>query len=245
MAAPAYNSSGTIVAELDNSIGCVLPATLLADDIVILVTCYRGASTVVFDTPTHASLTFLPVQPQSGGAIAQQRVWWARCAGGEGGSTVTCTKNSGALLFCATAHRFTGVKTTGNPYDETPGALQENQNVGATVTFEAMTLGGDERLIVTTYFQSDDDETTPNWTTVDVTFTKRNDQITGIGADGTIVIHTGPNGAGDTAISATSFTQVSADSYSVQQFALLPQVAAAPGPAHVNKHSSMRALNRR
>jgi hypothetical protein len=226
MAAPTYADSTNQAGETDTSIDLVLMATINANDIILVSYGYRGTNS--FATPTHTSLTFTAVQAKSGGAISNQQWWWARAAGGEGGTTVTCTRTGGGTLaFHCQAHRFTGCITSGSPIDATVGAIQEITGAGPTVDFEAMTLAGDDELIVVGYFEADDDQTTAiNFSTVDVTFTQVFKRLDIAGNDTNWTIYTGPNGAGDTSISATSMTQSAADEYSIQQFALLPAAAA-------------------
>jgi hypothetical protein len=226
MAAVTYSSSGTLVAELDSSLTITLPATLNADDIVLICSHYRGPNTETLATPTHGTLTFAAVMAQSGGNLSQQRTFWARCAGGEGGTTATVTKTGGGTLqFQAAAHRFLDCKTTGNPYDGTAGATQENTGAGATVTIEAMTISDPtDALGVITYLEADDDVVVGNPTnTADATYTIRDNQSSAVGLDARSVVWSAIYT--DTSPSATTATQPAADQYSVQQFVLLPVVA--------------------
>ena len=212
--------------EADSSISLVLMATINANDIIVVHYGHRGASSVVLNAPTHGSLTFTEIQPQSGGAITQQKSWWARAAGGEGGTTVTCTKASGTLPFMVQAHRYSGCITTGSPIDATSGALQENTGAGATVTFEAMTIAATTSLVVVHYVEADDDQTTTvNFTNVDMPFTQVFKRLDPIGTDIAHIVWTGiPT---DTSPASTTWTQTAADEYSIQQFALIPPGAAA------------------
>jgi hypothetical protein len=231
--APSWAGSTSQAAELDSSIDLVLSlGTIAADDIIIVRQGYRGPSSVTLNTPTHASLTFAPIMAQTGGAISQQRSWWARAAGGEVDSTVTCTKTSGALAYSVDADRYLDCKTTGSPIDPTVagvGALQDSTGAGPTVTFETMNIASIESLVVVHYLEADDEQTaTVGWGASDVTFTQRAKKLSSIGLDTGWIIWTGvPT---DTAPATTTWTQTAADEYSLQQFALLPEPTIPPDP---------------
>jgi hypothetical protein len=218
---PVYNASGTLVAELDSSLSIVLPATINKGDIIIVLSHHRGASSVVLNTPTHATLTFAAIDIQHGGAISQQRCFWARAAGGEGGTTVTVTKASGTLQFQAAAHTFGLCKTTGNPYDETAGAMARATGGGASVAVSALTIADfANSLGVISYLEADDDVVVGNPTnTADATYTKLNDQASGVGLDARSVLFQATYT--DNAPLATTATQPAADEYSLQQFVLV------------------------
>jgi hypothetical protein len=178
---------------------------------------------------------------QTGGVISQQRSWWARAAGTEDGTVVTCTKTSGALAYSVDADQYAGCITTGSPIDPTVagvGALQDNTAAGPTVTFETMNIASVESLIVVHYLEADDEQTaTVGWGASDVTFTERTKKLSNIGLDTGWIVWTGvPT---DTAPASTTWTQTAADEYSIQQFALIPPAAIPPDPLRQVRQARM------
>lgn len=240
MAAPAYVASSTALAELDTSIALTLPAGINADDLILVHYFHNaGLAAATLNVPTGSGAgtytrSGLGSTEPAGNMTSDW--FWKRADGTEDSTTLTCTKSAGILLFVCVAHVFSGVITTGTPYE----AESDSGGAGAAVASDAMTLGGDDRLICVLYCDDDDDTADlPILTGSNVTFTERFQFTTATGLDGAVQLQTAPNGAGVTSITAGSYTQASADNWALRQFALLP-VPSAPSISAMSMADSGR-----
>lgn len=121
-----------------------MPASILADDILIMVACGEGDDDGVGIALTTANGFASVLAEQSGDnndALEADpedncEVFWKRAVGGDSAPVVT---DSGDHTTCA-VHQFRGVRTTGNPWNVTAGGNDSNANdtsasiPGATTT---------------------------------------------------------------------------------------------------------------
>lgn len=162
MAAPVLAAAGTANAGTAGTATPTYPASIAANDILILVAIHYTSVTnpTSWSAPTTGwtsivdSLINRPVDGIANGRIG---VWWKRAAGGESG-TVTVTQSGGttgaSTVTFAQIYRLTGCETSGNPWD---GAVFKTaaSGSGTTATFDTVTISGSERTIVGFYLAGD------------------------------------------------------------------------------------------
>jgi hypothetical protein len=121
VARPVLASKGTASIVTTNAPAPTYPASVVANDIVILeVVKYDGTATATIGTP--AGFTLITSQILLDSAFTQVGLvsWFYRRATGalSGTVTVTCTGGTGnATIALGQMYRVTGCATTGNPFD--------------------------------------------------------------------------------------------------------------------------------
>jgi hypothetical protein len=124
VAAPVWQSSTTLTGSSTTSAVVTLPASIAADDVVLIFLYKENAAAV---TPPAGFTELLNVQTTTG--VHGLWVLWKRMAGGETG-TVTASW-TGAAYRVAAAHRVTGCVTSGSPWG---GSTSAANNTAANAT---------------------------------------------------------------------------------------------------------------
>jgi len=127
MAAPVLQTSTTSAGATSASVAVTYPASIAANDIVI-VSIYKENANAV--TPP-AGFSEIPTAPTTT-AVQAQHTFWYRAAGGETG-TVTFSW-TGSVFHAAAAHRISGCTTSGNPYENTLSAPSTNSSNTSVAT---------------------------------------------------------------------------------------------------------------
>jgi hypothetical protein len=131
VAAPVWQSSTFLTGASAATAVVTLPASIAANDIVVIVLYKESAAAV---TAPSGFTEKLNVQTTSD--VHGQWVLWKRMAGGETGTvTVSWT---GATYRVAAAHRVTGCVTTGDPWGGTTTAID---NTLLATTTPAVSIG--------------------------------------------------------------------------------------------------------
>jgi len=125
MASPVWQSSTGITAASAASCVYTLPASIAANDIIVLQLYKENTAAV---TPP-AGFTQLVVVATTVG-VHQQVILWKRMAGGESG-TVTASW-TGSTFRSGTAHRISGCVTSGDPWSTNFTTNFNNTNANAT-----------------------------------------------------------------------------------------------------------------
>lgn len=145
MAAPGAPTKGTAAASTTTSVAPTYPASIAANDIVLLVVeSYQPSSPGAVSTP--AGWTLLGNSPLITGSH-QAYVFWRRATGALSGTvTVTRTGTTGnSTVFYAQMYRITGCETSGNPFD---GYMSDLYSAGTTPAYPAQPAIGEERRLV-------------------------------------------------------------------------------------------------
>ncbi len=142
---PAFGSAGTATAALAAELAVPYPSGVVPNDLVILLAMTRD--TVDITTPAG----FTEGGGHSSGSLRAE--WfWRRATGGETGD-LTITKASGTNLFFARMYRFSGVRTTGAPYEG--AATAGSASVTVLTPADVTTLGANRRVVVLTALEDD------------------------------------------------------------------------------------------
>src|SRR5215216_771078 len=110
MPVPVLESTTTLGSATVNTAIITLPASLAANDVVVF-TLYKENTEAV--SPPDG--TWFEIAPAATTISQGHSFFWKRCTGGESG-TVTFTWTTAAFRR-ATAHRISGCRTVGNPYE--------------------------------------------------------------------------------------------------------------------------------
>ena len=142
--APAFGSAGAAAAALASTINVPYPAGVAANDILVVLVLTKD--TVDISTPSGFT---------EGGARDQTSLraewFWKRATGSESG-TLTVTKASGANLLFGRMYRFTGVTTSGNPYE---AAAVTGGTTSTLTPADVTTLGADRRVVALSAIEDD------------------------------------------------------------------------------------------
>lgn len=141
MPPPQFVSAGTFYDPGGTGTSHVVPAPASVGSLdIVLVHMYIEDTTAV--TPP-GGFSEIPTAVFTSAPATGGRVFWAR---GPGGSTYTFT--TGVAVFRqATATRWTGCITTGDPYDPDTDAAQRSSN-GTTTPAVSLTTSGSDRTVV-------------------------------------------------------------------------------------------------
>jgi hypothetical protein len=131
LAAPVWQSNTDLTGSSAATAVVTLPASIAANDIVVIVVYKENAAAV---TAPSGFTEKLNVQTTTN--VHGQWVLWKRMAGGESG-TVTASW-TGAAYRVATVHRITGCVTSGDPWGGTTTAID---NTLLATTTPAVSLG--------------------------------------------------------------------------------------------------------
>jgi hypothetical protein len=220
MAAPSFGSAGTGIAEADASIDVAYPASISANDILILLV--QAKDTVDnFDTPTDWTAFGASVSNTS----HRSKLFWKRATGSESG-TLTVTRTAGAVHFGARIYRYAGCQTTGNPYEAyTTGT--DNSATPADPQ-DTTTTGADRRIC---YFGAieDDNQSPSEMTGGTATVAEEVAEFaSGVGDDGTLCVWgiAREGGSGET-FNPGSYSTANTRNRIHFALALLPAAAAA------------------
>jgi hypothetical protein len=155
---PAYVSHGGVVgngATASTAVTLNFPASgVLANDIAILA--LHGDNHSAMAVP--GDWTPCGAQEDTTGTVSA-RLWWKRCAGTENGTTVACTRGTGAAAewFGGVISIFRNCPVTGTPFEGYATA----QGSTTTMNGPAITTTGDKRLAAVFWAQGDDGVSTP------------------------------------------------------------------------------------
>lgn len=177
-----------------------MPASILANDILILVACGEGdgaGGTLALTTANgFAAFTGLSAQSGDDNDATEETpendcmVWWKRAAGGDSAPVVT---DSGDHTSCA-VHQFRGVKTTGDPHN-TGGQGNDGNLNDTSASIPGSTTTADNCLVVLVQGSSNNATATTNCgavTNADLaTITERFDSTNTSGLGGGHCIITG------------------------------------------------------
>ncbi len=142
--APAFGSAGAAAAALAATVNVPYPTGTAANDLLVLLVLTKD--TVDINTPSGFS---------DGGARNQGSLraewFWKRATGSESG-TLTVTKASGANLLFGRMYRFTGVTTSGTPYE---AAAATGGTTSTLTPVDVTTLGANRRVVALTALEDD------------------------------------------------------------------------------------------
>ena len=142
--APAFGSAGAAAAALAATVNVPYPSGTAATDLLVLLVLTKD--TVDINTPSGFS---------DGGARNQGSLraewFWKRATGSESG-TLTVTKASGVNLLFGRMYRFTGVTTSGTPYE---AAAATGGTTSTLTPVDVTTLGTNRRVVALTALEDD------------------------------------------------------------------------------------------
>jgi hypothetical protein len=148
-ASPVFGTAGTHRASTTASPAFAVPASVAANDIIIVPIYLDSATVTVTAFPTGFALH--PDFPYTASGIMNHRVMlaWKRATGADSG-TYTFTLSS-SLYSAGAALRYTGCKLTGTPFDVPSGGdtplAQDTTNGTVTPGVNVTTLGAFRTLL--------------------------------------------------------------------------------------------------
>lgn len=145
MAAPAFGTAGTHIASSSASASFAVPASVAADDIIIIPIFIDGSTVTISAMASgfgHA--TGSPITNTSG-AGHTLAVVWKRATGADTG-TYDFTL-SGSTYRAGKALRYTGAITSGDPFDATNTAQETGIGTNVTPAVSVTTTGADRLLV--------------------------------------------------------------------------------------------------
>lgn len=174
----AFGGAGTAGAALASSVAVPYPSGVAANDLLILHVMTRD--NVEIATPAG----FVEGGARNQGAGLRSEWFWKRATGSESGS-VTVTKASGTTLFFGRMVRFTGVVTSGAPFE---GAVDTGGSTKVLTPADVTTSGPDRRVVVLT--AEEDDLVLDSYTGGTATLPEDVAEArTGLGADGALGVN--------------------------------------------------------
>lgn len=139
---PQYAGSGALLSGSGSSAALAVPSGVAANDIIVVTLFVDGGSTTV--TPPSG---FVEAEnsPVIGAGNHSLHVMWKRATGADTG-TYTATLSASAYREGA-AHRYTGVVTSGNPFDSGTGTAASATNGTVTPAVSTTTLGTNRKVL--------------------------------------------------------------------------------------------------
>ena len=137
--APQFGSAGAPAEALATSINVPYPSGIAANDTLLLLVMTRDNSDIA--TPTG----FSQGDARTQNSTLRAEWFWKRATGSESG-TLTVSKASGSALLFGRMYRYTGVVSSGTPFE---AAAQTGAGSNTTMTpVDITTLGANRRVVV-------------------------------------------------------------------------------------------------
>lgn len=149
MAAPAFGSAGTQLQGTASTANIDVPDNVAADDIIVVTLYIDSTMTVTGLASSFAHAPDSPIQLGAGAGAGRHSmaVMWKRATGADStGSTYNFTL-SASTYRNGQAIRYTGVNTSGDPWDVTAFALEEGVGTSTTPAVSDTTTGADRLLV--------------------------------------------------------------------------------------------------
>jgi hypothetical protein len=161
VAAPAFGSLGTLLGASGATPAFAVPASVAADDIIVVAAFLDGAVSVTAMPSGFAHAAGSPLAVASGGGFGEHSlvVMWKRATAGDTG-TYDFTLSGSAFVY-GNAVRYTGAITTGDPWDATDADQSGAVSVSTAPAVDVTTLGADRLLV---YAATDHNGDAGTWT---------------------------------------------------------------------------------
>jgi hypothetical protein len=161
VAGPTFGTLGTLYGSTTSAPAFAVPASVAANDIIVVAAYIDGTTTVTALPSGFAHATGSPRTVAAGSGFGEHSILvaWKRATAGDTG-TYTFTL-SGSTFVYGNAVRYTGAITSGDPWDATNAADGGAVNISTAPAVSVTTLGADRLLI---YVASDHNGDGGTWT---------------------------------------------------------------------------------
>jgi len=145
MGIPAYGSTGTHLFGTSSSANFAVPASVAADDIIIIPIYVDGSATITALASGFAHAEGSPASLPAGGGQHSLAVVWKRATGADTGTYDFTLSTS--IYRAGSAIRYTGCVTSGSPWDSPTSTATSTANDTVTPAVSITTAGADRLLI--------------------------------------------------------------------------------------------------
>lgn len=140
MTVAALFGVSTVTTTASTPLTADFPASVLVNDVAI-VPVELSDNCVTGDFSASGFTVASAVNPASSGWT--QAFLWKRCAGTEGGTTLSVAMSTGAINRIGVISVYRGCVTSGTPYE---GLVSSNTTTGTTIVAPDLTTSGTDRL---------------------------------------------------------------------------------------------------
>jgi hypothetical protein len=147
VAPPDFGSIGALLGTSTANPAFAVPASVANNDIIVVAAFLDGNVTVTGLPSGFAHVTGSPLAVATGAGFGEHSllVAWKRASGADSG-TYTFTLSGSAFVY-GNAARYTGAKTTGDPWDAHDTDQSGAVNVSTAPAVSLTTLGANRRLL--------------------------------------------------------------------------------------------------